>query len=247
MTAQRFQKAHHFIFILLVLARIPPAAAEREPFAPEGTPPRYMPARQYDLQHLKLDLALDWEARSIAGTATHTLTPLLPGLDSLVFHAAGLDVQKVRVNGAERPFALDPQAQTLTVKLDRPYGPTDRIEAVIDYAARPQAGLYFVGPDPAYPAKPRQIYSQGESDLNRFWFPAWDYPNDRTTTELVATVKPPLQVVSNGKLVEVTDQPDGRKTWHWSMDFPHTSYLVSVAIGEFAKVSDRWNGIPVDY
>ncbi|HEX3553727.1 MAG TPA: M1 family aminopeptidase [Thermoanaerobaculia bacterium] len=246
MTAQHSQAARLLVFLLFVLTALP-GVAEREPFAPEGTPLRYMPARQYDLQHLKLDLAFDWDARSVAGTATETLTPLLPGLDSLVFHAAGLDIGKVRVNGAERPFSLDPQAQTLTVRLDRPYGPADRIEAAIDYAARPQAGLYFVGPDKAYPAKPRQIYSQGESDLNRFWFPAWDSPNDRTTTEVVATVKPPFEVVSNGKLVEVRDRPDGRRTWHWSMDFPHATYLLSVVIGEFAKVSDQWQGIPVDY
>ena len=246
MTAHRSRAARLFVFLLLVLASLP-GLAEREPFAPDGTPPRYMPARQYDLQHLKLDLAFDWDARSVAGTATETLTPLLPGLDSLVFNAAGLEVGKVRINGAERPFSLDPQAQTLTVRLDRAYGPADRLEAAIDYAAHPQAGLYFVGPDKAYPAKPRQIYSQGESDLNRYWFPAWDYPNDRTTTEVVATVKPPLEVVSNGKLVEVTDRPDGRRTWHWSMDFPHSTYLLSVAIGDFAKVSDQWQGIPVDY
>ncbi|HYX25898.1 MAG TPA: M1 family metallopeptidase, partial [Thermoanaerobaculia bacterium] len=249
MTAKRSRAARLFVFVLLALPAVPalPGLAERGPFAPDGTPPRYMPARQYHLEHLKLDLAFDWDARSVAGTATETLTPLVPGLDSLVFHAAGLAVGKVRVNGAERPFSLDPQAQTLTVQLDRPAGPADRIEAAIDYAAHPQAGLYFVGPDKAYPAKPRQIYSQGESNLNRYWFPAWDYPNDRATTEVVATVKPPLEVVSNGKLVEVTDRPDGRRTWHWRMDFPHASYLLSVAIGDFAKVSDQWQGIPVDY
>src|SRR4029077_14979378 len=118
-----------------------------------------------DLQHLRLDLTFDWDARSVEGTATNTLTPLLPGVDALVFNAAGLDVRKVRVNGAERPFTLDPEAQTLTVKLDRAYGPQDSLEAAIDYSAHPQAGLYFVGPDAGYPKKPRQIYSQGESDL----------------------------------------------------------------------------------
>ena len=51
-------------------------------FAPEGTPVHYMPTRQYDLQHLRLDLAFDWDAKSVAGTATHTLAPLLPGVDS---------------------------------------------------------------------------------------------------------------------------------------------------------------------
>ena len=232
--------------LLLLLAMAAPGRAER-PFAPEGTPVRYMPTRQYDLQHLRLDLVFDWDARSVTGTATNTLVPLLPGVGSLVFYAAGLEVRKVRVNGAERPFSLDPQAQTLTVKLERGYGPQDRLEVAVDYSAHPQAGLYFVGPDRGYPGKPRQIWSQGESDLNRFWFPSWDYPNDRTTTEMVATVKRPLAVVSNGKLLEVTDQPDGRRTYHWRMDVPHSTYLVSVAIGDFTRVADTWHDIPVEY
>ncbi len=229
-----------------MLAAAIPSRAER-PFAPEGTPVRYMPTRQYDLQHLRLDLDFDWDARSVAGTATNTLVPLLPGVDSLVLYAAGLDVRKVRVNGAERRFSLDPEAQTLTIRLDRGYGPQDRLEVAVDYSAHPQAGLYFVGPDRAYPDKPLQIWSQGESDLNRFWFPSWDYPNDRTTTEMVATVKRPLVVVSNGKLLEVTDRPDGRRTFHWRMDVPHSTYLVSVAIGAFTKVTDTWRDIPVEY
>ncbi|MFL6233670.1 MAG: M1 family aminopeptidase, partial [Thermoanaerobaculia bacterium] len=244
-------KAHHVrsvlaASLLLALAAVP-GRVEPRSFAPEGTPARYMPTRQYDLQHLRLDLAFDWDARSVAGTATNTLVPLLPGVDSVVLDAAGLEVRKVRVNGAERPFSLDPQAQTLTVRLDRGYGPQDRLEVAVDYSAHPQAGLYFVGPDRGYPNKPRQIYSQGEADLNRFWFPSWDSPNDRTTTEMVATVKRPLLVVSNGKLLEVADQPDGRRTYHWRMDVPHSTYLVSVAIGDFTKVSDTWRDIPVDY
>jgi aminopeptidase N len=233
--------------LFLLLAAVAPGLAEPRPFAPEGAAVHYMPTRQYDLQHLRLDLAFDWDAGSVAGTATNTLVPLLPGVDSLVFNAAGLEVRTVRVNGAERPFTLDPQAQTLTVRLDRGYGPQDRLEVAIDYSARPQAGLYFVGPDAGYPRKPRQIYSQGEADLNRFWFPSWDYPNDRATTEMVATVKRPLEVVSNGKLLEVTDRPDGRRTYHWRMEVPHTTYLVSVAIGDFTKVADAWRGIPVEY
>ena len=237
----------HLSALFLLLAAAVPGHAERQPFSPPDTPARYMPSRQYDLQHLRLDLAFDWNAKSVAGTATNTLVPLLPGLESLVFHAEGLDVRKVRVGGTERPFTVDPRAETLTVRLDHPYGPEDKLEVAIDYSAHPKAGLYFVGPDAGYPAKPRQIYSQGEADLNRHWFPSWDYPNDRTTTEMVATVASPLQVVSNGKLIEVTDQPGGRRTWHWRMDVPHTTYLVSVAISEYTKVTDEWRGIPVEY
>jgi len=236
-----------FLALLLALAAVLPAVAVPLPFAPAGTPARYMPTRQYDLQHLRLDLVFDWDAKSVAGTATNTLAPLLPGLDAVVFHAIGLDVQKVRVDGAERLFDVDPQAGTLTVRLGRAYGPEDRLEVAVDYSANPQGGLYFVGPDKAYPGKPRQIYSQGETELNRYWFPSWDYPNDRATTEMIATVERPFTVIGNGELVEVDERPDGRRTYHWRMDVPHTTYLVSVAIGELIKVSDEWRGIPVDY
>jgi aminopeptidase N len=242
--AKRFRTVLASSLLLLLAASA--GLAQRRPFAPEDTPVRYMPTRQYDLQHLRLDLAFDWDARSVSGTATNVLTPLLPGLDALVFDAAELDVTQVRVNGAERPFTLDPQAETLTVQLGRGYGPQDRLEVAIDYSAHPKTGLFFNGPDAGYPAKPMQIYSQGEADTNHHWFPSWDYPNDRTTTEMVATVQRPLVVVSNGQLVEVTDLPDGRRTYHWRMDVPHTTYLVSVAIGAFTKVADQWHGIPVD-
>ncbi len=249
-TARPSLTARLVVSVLLLLAGTPaasPASAVLLPFSPPDTPPRYMPSRQYDLQHLRLDLAFDWDAKSVGGTATNVLTPLMPGLDSLVFHAVGLDVQNVRVDGAERPFTVDPQAGTLVVRLDRAYGPQDRLEVAIDYTARPQAGLYFFGPDAGYPAKPRQIYSQGETELNRYWFPSWDYPNDRATTEMIATVKRPFTAVSNGELLEAADRADGRRTYHWRMDVPHTTYLVSIAIGDFTRVSDRWRDIPVDY
>ncbi|HEV2845728.1 MAG TPA: hypothetical protein VG477_12830, partial [Thermoanaerobaculia bacterium] len=155
-------KAWSAAVLFLVLAV--PGASQREPFSPPDTPPKYMPARQYDLQHVRLDLAFDWDERSVSGTATNTLAPLLPGLQTLVFHGDGLDVQRVRVGGAERPFTIDPKSRSFTVRLDRPYGPQDRLEVAIDYAARPKAGLYFVGPDAGYPAKPKQIYSQGEPE-----------------------------------------------------------------------------------
>jgi aminopeptidase N len=233
--------------LFLILAAAVPGFPERAPFSPPDTPPKYMPSRQYDLQHLRLDLSFDWDQRSVSGIATNILAPLLPGLQTLVFHGEGLDIQRVRVGGVERPFTADPGSQSFKVTLDRPYGPQDRLEVAIDYSAKPRAGLYFVGPDASYPDKPRQIYSQGEPNLNRHWFPSWDYPNDRTTTEMVATVKSPFMAVSNGKLLEVKDQPGGRRTYHWKMEQPHTTYLVSIVVSEFTRVADEWRGIPVEY
>lgn len=242
--------------LALLLAALGGTGRADERFTAPDTPPRYMPERVYDLLHLRLDLDFDWEKRTVSGTATHTLVPLRPETASLVFHAVDLDVTRVRLGvgasgepgtGTELPFSLDPGAQTLTVRLDRPREPGEELKVAIDYAARPRAGLWFVGPDAGYPKKPRQIWSQGEPELNRHWFPSWDYPNDRATTEMLATVARPFTAVSNGRLAEVIDRTDGRHTFHWIMEQPHTTYLVSIVVSEFVRVADAWKGIPIEY
>ena len=146
----------------------------------------------------------------------------------------------------ELPFSTDPATQTLSVRLPRAYGPQDRLEVAIDYSARPHAGLYVIAPDRAYPDLPWQMFSDGEPQLNRYWFPSWDEPDDRATSELLATVERPFEAIGNGRLVEVTDRPDGRRTFHWLMEQPHSTYLVSVVIGEFSRLHDSWQGVPID-
>gem|GEM_PF-23994 len=271
--------------------------ATRGSFAPADQPAQYPSDRLYHLQHLRLELAFDLRRRTVAGTATNTLVPLLPGLDHLVFHAAGLQVSRIRLAllpaAAEQPapsgqtgpsgqagqgepatpgplalarqpglpatpgsprqpvageleFSTDPEAQTLTVRLPRAYGPRDRLEVAIDYSAQPRAGLYVIAPDRGYPERPWELFSDGEPQLNRYWFPSWDEPDDRATSELLATVERPLEAIGNGRLVEVTDRPDGRRTFHWLMEQPHSTYLISVVIGEFSHTHDSWHGVPID-
>jgi aminopeptidase N len=237
---------------LAVTGRIAAPAADipaRGSFAPPDQPAQYPSDRLYHLQHLRLELAFDLRRRTVAGTATNTVVPLLPGLDHLVFHAAGLQVSRVRLGvdkAEELEFATDPEAQTLSVRLPRAYGPQDRLEVAIDYSAQPRAGLYVVAPDRAYPERPWQMFSDGEPQLNRYWFPSWDEPDDRATSELLATVERPFEAIGNGRLVEVTDRPDGRRTFHWLMEQPHSTYLVSVVIGEFSRLRDSWQGVPID-
>ena len=223
------------------------AAAERRPFAPPGTPARYPPARQYDLLHRKLDLAFDWDARSVEGTAVNRLAPLLPGTTAITLHAVDLDVRSVTVDGVAAEWSVRPEARELVVELPRPAGPGDELEVAVAYSARPAMGLYFVGPDEGYPDKPRQIWSQGESEFNRHWFPSWDYPNDRATTELAATVRQPFEVVSNGRLLGVDELPDGRRTFRWSTERPHVTYLVSVVVGDLVEIEEAAGGVPVEY
>jgi aminopeptidase N len=108
--------------------------------------------------------------------------------------------------------------------------------------------MYFVGPDAAYPDKPQEIWTQGEDEDSRYWFPCYDYPNDKATSEIAATVPARFFALSNGRLVDVhEDHSANTKTYHWRQDIPHSAYLMTLAIGAYVEIVDSYDGIPVLY
>ena len=65
---------------------------------------------------------------------------------------------------------------------------------------------------------------------------------------MVATVPETWTVVSNGRLVETkTNTSQKTKTFHYSQEQPHVTYLISVVAGEFEKYADDFGGTPVEY
>ena len=113
--------------------------------------------------------------------------------------------------------------------------------------ASPPAGLYFILPDKDDPDRAKEIWTQGEAEDTHHYIPIYDYPNDRTTTEMILTVPGDWLTVSNGKLLSVQDAPDGMKTWTWRQSLPVSTYLISFVAGEYKEKKDTWRNIPVDY
>jgi aminopeptidase N len=215
---------------------------------------QYIPDRDFDTRHMALDLRFDWEHEQVIGVETATFKPLIPGLRKIELDAADMTISSVKMAGNALKFDADVPRQKLWINLDRAYQPTDEITLVIEYrtngsqariAGLVGAGLRFIKPTPEDPAKPKQIWSQGESEYNHYWFPCYDHPNDFFTTEITATVEKPLTVISNGKLLETRDNKDGTRSFHWKIDQPHASYLTSIIVGEYVPVASEYQGIPI--
>jgi aminopeptidase N len=222
------------------------ANGARRPFQPDHVEPKWPRDRVVDIKHIKLQVALDFKEHRISGTATHRLAAILDDVRELEFDAAEIEVASVRA-GAQS-ISFDHSDEKLRVRLERALKAGDEIEVAIDYAARPRRGLYFVGPDAAYPNKPVEAWTQGEDEDSRYWFPCYDYPNDRVTSEVIATVPDTFTAVSNGGLVETTANPANRtRTFHWRHEVPHSAYLISLAAGEFVEVRDQAGSTPVLY
>ena len=135
----------------------------------------------------------------------------------------------------------------LTVTLDKAYGLGDTLDLAIEYSGSPDRGLYFVLPETPYPEKRLSFWTQGEAEDTHHWLPCYDYPNERATSEMIVTVEKPLHVLSNGVLTETKENDGNTTTYHWQMNVPHSSYLISLAGSDFAIYHDRAGDLPVDY
>ena len=110
--------------------------------------------RSANIKHIKLEVALDFDAKKISGTATHRLSAITSPLDRLEFDATELEIEAVRAG--QEPATFETADGKLLIKLPRALGAGEEIEVAIDYSAQPRRGLYFVGPDDGYPNKARR-------------------------------------------------------------------------------------------
>src|ERR1700739_3546338 len=205
----------------------------------------YARSREYDLQHSKVALRFDLEQKKVIGDVTHTVSPLREGLDKVSFDSVGLQIQSVKVNKSEAKFeATD---KKLIVNLPKAGKIGEKYEIEIKYEGKPSKGIYFILPDKNYPNRPKQVWTQGESEDTRYYLPTYDYPNDRLTTESVLTVPAEWVTVSNGKLISTTNAGGGMRTWTWRESQPSSTYLFSIVAGEFVEVKDSWRNMPVTY
>lgn len=205
----------------------------------------YAPTKDYDLQHSRVALRFDLEQKKVIGDVTHTLSPVREGIDKVSFDCVGLQIQSVKVNKNEAKFSTTDKK--LIVNLLKAGKIGEKYEIEIRYEGKPTKGLYFILPDKDYPNRPKQVWTQGESEDTRYYLPTYDYPNDRLTTETILTVPAEWLTVSNGRLVSTTDAGGGMKTWTWRESQPSSTYLFTVVAGELVEVKDAWRNTPVTY
>jgi aminopeptidase N len=202
------------------------------------------PSHDYDLIHQRIEVRnFDWDSTAFDGSVGITLVSLRPRLDSVTLDMGRLlEVRRVApARGYARP------GDSLVVRLARRAGFGDTVRFTVEYHGRIRQGygIYFFKGD--RPHQPKQVYTGGGTDGNPRWLPTWGGPADKATWDLLATVPPPLTVVSNGRLVSDRPAPGGLHTVHWRQEKPASTYLISFAAAPFVKLSDRWRNVPVDY
>ncbi|MGE0547264.1 MAG: M1 family aminopeptidase [Kofleriaceae bacterium] len=213
-------------------------------FAFPGTRQKWAPDRVVDIQHIALVLDVDPANRTVAGTVTLRAAVIAPDTKAVELDAVELSIESVTVGGNAAAFRHD--GKKLRVELPKPLATGAELVVAVNYRGAPRRGLYFIAPDEGYPDKPVQVWTQGQDEDSRYWFPCFDAPNEKATSELTVTVPAQMFALSNGILVN--DRTDGaNRTLHWRLDVPHSCYLITLAVGEFAAIETKWRDVPVVY
>ncbi|AKF79446.1 peptidase M1 [Myxococcus fulvus 124B02] len=220
-----------------------PALPQSRAFSLPGATEHYAAERPLRAEHVRIQLELDFEQGRVTGVCTTRVSAVRLS-STLTFDAVDLDVSRVLVD--ERPVRFVNSGSHVRVELPAPLPPGQAAEVAIHYTARPRRGLYFWGPEAAYPDRPRQAWTQNQDTDARHWFPCLDTPAQKATSELIATFPDGLTALSNGVLVSDTVQ-DKRRTQHYRMEQPHAPYLVTLAVGDFEELTDTAGTVPLRY
>ncbi len=204
--------------------------AGARPFAFAHSPKHFERDRPFAIEHIALDLTLDFETKGVRGTARLTVRRVDPDATRLSLDAIAFTLSSVKVGGTDAKYTYDGRVLTVDLPAD-----LERGDVAVAYSATPRKGLYFLEPDEHVPSRPRQAWTQCQEEDGRHFFPCHDKPHVKMTTETRVHVPAGFYVLSNGVLASRTKEKDG-EVFHWTMDEPHASYLVTIVAGEFAEI-----------
>lgn len=246
MSSLRIARLAGVVVAALILARI----SHAQTASWDG--PEQPRSHSTDIRHIEMHIAFDEPAKKVIGTVLHTLT-VLPQRDpvtTISFDAMDMTIQHVWLQDKAKRTNLTfdtSEDNKLHINLPGPAKFDEPMTIGIDYTGMPKRGMYFIEPDTFYTTRPQQIWTQGEGEDNRHWLPTYDYPNDKTTTEMYVTVRGDQQALSNGHLVDKKKNPDGTVTWHWKEENPYSTYLIMLGVGKYEVPTDKWRGKDVQY
>ncbi len=217
-------------------------------FAPTdvGADRNYPPDRAVKVSHLALDLTPDFKQRTIQGQEVFQFKPNGKPVQELSLDAVDLTI--LSVTSTEEIQAWQSTTNKLIITFAASIPIDKEASVTIGYRAQPTSGIYFRTPEMGYKEGDTHLFSQGEAIEARHWYPCFDAPNAKFTTEVTCRVPEGMTAVSNGRLVsQEKDAATGLTAFHWSQEQPHANYLVALAAGYFKILEDKHNHVPLAY
>ena len=202
--------------------------------------------RTFDVLHYTIHTSFDRRAKSFYGETTVKFKPLKNKFRVIELDSVGLKYTSINLEPSGQKLSLKETNDKVLVTLDKDYSQNDIISITLKYNSKPKKGVYFVD-ESKRRGKPAQVWTQGEAAETRHWFPSYDFPDDKATTEQFITVNKGETAIANGEIREIKKILMEPQTFHFYMPLPHSTYLTSFVVGTYDKFSDKYNQRPLDY
>ena len=195
--------------------------------------------RTFDAQHYIIRSTFDRGKKIYFGDSTIQFKPLKDGFNTLTLDSVGMKFDSIKLEPEGTSLEYKQLGEQVIVQLGKTFSANDVVSVRFKYSSTPKKGVYFVDevkPTQDSAGHSSQVWTQGEAEEAHHWFPSYDFPDDKATTEQFITVPKDEVAISNGELLETTENTDGSKTFHYKMPVPHSVYLTSFVVGK-----DRFN------
>jgi aminopeptidase N len=240
-----------FASLILMLAGLTGALAER-PFDYASTPGR-LPKDVRPFAY-RIDLVPDLDQLATAdgsvdvdftGKAEIDVEVLRPTAE-ITINAVDLSFAAVSIDGMDAMTAVDERSQTATFRFPRALA-AGRHTLTIAYSGKiiPRTlGLYYsIYQDSS--GRHWTVTSDFEPGKARRAFPGWDEPVFKASFTLSAVLPESFQAISNMPVARAEPAGPGRKRVTFAPTPAMSSYLVVLAIGEYARIGRTIAGIDV--
>lgn len=213
----------------------------------DGKSLKYAPNRLVDVLNHVVNVTPNYDDRSVSGRVTITFKPIAKPLPELRLDAVNLQISSVEASAGILGWQNTGEELIVTFNESIPTDAENWVSVVYS-VSEPEKGLYFRTPDMGFKEGDTHLWTQGEMHEARHWFPCYDYPNEKFTSEMICHLPEGMTALSNGSLISQDKDPNtGLVAWHWKQDKPHVNYLITLCAGYFEKIEDSTSEIPMAF
>jgi aminopeptidase N len=179
--------------------------------------------------------------KSISGTVTYEFK-VTKIIDTIKIDAKNMELSNVMIN--DELVKFNNYGKTLDLFEGFKKG---KNKVTFSFLAKPKQTIYFTGTDDNL-----QIWTQGQGKYTSHWLPSFDDVNEKVVFNLSVKFQNGYNIISNGVFKNVNHKRNGYEngfsTYNFQMQQPMSSYLVMLAIGNFAKQETKSKyGTPLEF
>jgi leukotriene-A4 hydrolase len=182
------------------------------------------------MQHLDLNIAVDFDHKQISGAATWTIDNKSRAKD-LRLDTYDLTIDSVLVDGHKSPYHLDNAIKFLGSALHIAIGDNSKQVTVWYHTGQNARALQWLTPEQTHDKIHPYLFTQSESIYARSWIPCADGPGIRFSYN--ARVSVPHELLALMSAENPTARNDSG-IYHFTMATPIPAYLMALAVGDIA-------------